>query len=249
MLVTKGRLWVCNVIVLPFSPATEADSQAVPLARRFDLSIRPEGFICSLQSDSILSAQRVGGSMFRWWKLIDVVYFGSSASLCLRGQCRYQDEINQCLEHLISLGHRSSHLIQALQNASEISRTLWLWDCMQTCKAHQTWIYATGAWDQLRAACPADRAGRGTHPCSDLNSSFIHNVTLQLRDAGINVTALDAKRPLSCCCAYSLEKKCVWIFSKFCTGVLVSWDLDCVGDEETTERLKLSPLLLQGGLI
>lgn len=41
-----------------------------------------------------------------------------------------------------------------------------------------------------------------------LNSSFVRNVALQLRDAGINVTALDAKRPLSCCVCSS-EKKCV----------------------------------------
>lgn len=46
-------------------------------------------------------------------------------------------------------------------------------------------------------------------PAVILNSSFVHNVTLQLRDAAMNVTGLDAKRPLSCCCAYSWEKKCV----------------------------------------
>lgn len=44
-------------------------------------------------------------------------------------------------------------------------------------------------------------------PAVILNSSFIHNVALQLRDAGVNVTALHAKRHLSC--ARSWEKKCV----------------------------------------
>lgn len=45
-------------------------------------------------------------------------------------------------------------------------------------------------------------------PAVILNSSFIHDMALQLRDAGINVTALDAKRPLSCFVCSS-EKKCV----------------------------------------
>ena len=31
------------------------------------------------------------------------------------------------------------------------------------------------------------------------NSSFIHNVAPDLKDAGVKVTVLDAKRPLSCC--------------------------------------------------
>lgn len=38
-------------------------------------------------------------------------------------------------------------------------------------------------------------------------------------------------------------------FRNYVQVYLVSWDLDAVGDEETTEILKLNTLLLQGGLV
>lgn len=152
--------------------------------------------------------------------------FGSSACLYLRGQCRYQSA---------DIRMRSANVWHTLiawatyhPIFSKLSkRPLKSADpsyCETACKhAKPTRLGSMplehGTSLEQSALLTEHLQVEKSTPAVILNSSFICNVALQLREAGINVTALDAKTPLSCCCACTWEKKCVWIFLKLYTCV------------------------------
>ena len=74
-------------------------------------------------------------------------------------------------------------------------------------------------------------------PAGLSNSFFIHNTAPDLKNASVEATALGARTPLSYCASSELGEEMCLTFCGDIQVYLVSWDLDSLGDEETTERL------------